>query len=137
MAWDEQRRMREPHTDDTAQITGVQAAPASDGPPASASPRAESGFEQWGRRFGWMVAVGLSVLAILMAGLSLADSGGGHGGFRRGGAGFGGQGFGSGGFGYRGYGYGGQSGPSGSGSQTPTSTGGSGQFPAPQGAPSQ
>ena len=138
MAWDEQRRMRETRAEDTAQITAVTGPPAGDGPPAAPVPRQESAFEQWSRRFGWMVAVGLSVIALLLAGILLANSrGGGHAGFRSGGERFGAPGFGAGGYGYRGYDGGAPTAPGGSGSQTHTAPGGSGQFPAPRGMPSQ
>jgi hypothetical protein len=134
MAWDEQRRMRDAHTDDTAKIVAApEPAPEPPAGPAPVTSRGGSGVEAWGRRFGWMVAVGISVLALVLSGIALANSGGpDHAGFHRGGMRFGGPGFG----GDDGYGYRGAPGGSGSGSSTAPSGSGQ-QFPAPDGFPSQ
>jgi hypothetical protein len=78
MAWDEQRRMRAARAGDTAEIEAV---PVGGGPaPAASAERApppgpRARVEGWGRRFGWTAAVGLSVIALILAALAFASAG--------------------------------------------------------------
>jgi hypothetical protein len=73
VAWDEYRRKRDPDRETTAEIPGVPA-PSRSG---DADPPVRSGrdWQGWGQRFGWMVAVGVSMIALLLAGAALAHSG--------------------------------------------------------------
>jgi len=93
MAWDEQRHMRDPAGQDTAQIAGVPPASPDGAPPPTGRGSGEPGWEHWGRRFGWMLAVGLSVTALLVSVIALATAGPSDAGFRHDGRGmFGGPG---------------------------------------------
>jgi len=70
--------MRAARRGDTAEIEGlpVGGGPGpggSDATPPSASRRAR--VEGWGQRFGWMAAVALSVIALILATLAFANSG--------------------------------------------------------------
>ncbi len=92
MAWDEQRRMRDSTGQDTAKIAGVPPASPDAAPPPPGGGSGAPGWEHWGRRFGWMVAVGLSVTALLISVIALATTGPSEAGFRHDGRGmFGGQ----------------------------------------------
>ena len=87
MAWDEQRRMRGAHGQDTAKLAGMSPRSPEAAPPPSGMEPGESGWEHWGRRFGWLVAVGLSVTALLVSVIALSSAGPTGAGFRHGGRG--------------------------------------------------
>ncbi len=74
--------MRDAQGEDTAKIAGVPS-----GPPSSGAESGESGWEHWGRRFGWLVAVGLSVTALLVSVIALSSAGSTNAAFRHGGRG--------------------------------------------------
>jgi hypothetical protein len=102
MAWDEQRRMRDAQGQDTAKVAAVPS-DAPDAAPPPADPRSGGrGWEDWGRRFGWLVAVALSVTALLVSVIALSNAGSSDAGFHRNGHGM---------FGAPGPGYGYGSGP--------------------------
>jgi hypothetical protein len=82
MAWEEQRRLRSAGSDDTAKIEGLPVQAATEAPDAgreTAAPAAPAGrgarAERWGQRFGWMAAVAIAVIALVVAVLAFANSG--------------------------------------------------------------
>jgi hypothetical protein len=83
LAWDDYRTKRDPDRQVTSEISGVAAGA---GAPDAQSARPARDWHGWGQRFGWMIAVGLSVLALVLSGIAVANSGDGQGrgGFGRG-----------------------------------------------------
>ncbi len=82
MAWEEQRRLRGARSNDTAKIEGLPVQAASEtadlgGDTAQPAPQAGPGAraERWGQRFGWMAAVAIAVIALVVAVLAFANSG--------------------------------------------------------------
>jgi len=78
MAWEEQRRLRGAQHHDTVELAGLPAgagaAPAAVDVPAAAAGRGAR-VEAWGQRFGWMAAVALSAIALVLAMLAFANVG--------------------------------------------------------------
>ena len=94
MAWEEQRRMRDPAGSRTRRRLPVcRPHRPMARRPEPAGDRVSPVAEHWGRRFGWMLAVGLSVTALLVSVIALATAGPSDAGFRHDGRGmFGGPG---------------------------------------------
>ena len=79
MAWEEQRRLRAAGSGDTARIEGLPvAAPADPATVGTGDVGSQQGraarAERW-ERFGWMTAVAIAVIALVVALLAFANSG--------------------------------------------------------------
>lgn len=80
MAWEEQRRLRAAGSGDTARIEGLPVtAPADPATVGTGDVGSQQGraarAERWGQRFGWMTAVAIAMIALVVALLAFANSG--------------------------------------------------------------